>query len=97
METGQRWLSRREALGVLGGMGITGPAALYVLAQTRREVTPAVLKTATSIIDQEFDEESLKIVAHELQKELDQFQMIRDLELDDSIEPAPVFRARGGM
>lgn len=92
-----RTLSRREALHYLGAMGITGPLALEVLAQTRREVTPAVLKNATTIIDQDFPEESLARVAHELQKELDQFQPIRDLHLDDAIEPAPIFSARGGM
>jgi hypothetical protein len=42
----------------------------------------------------EFGEERLKAVAASVQRSLDQFQIVRDLVVDDLIEPAPVFSAK---
>ena len=88
-------LTRREALAFLAGLGITGPAATQVLAQARKQVSIDTLRTAKAIIDQDFTEERLQVIATAFQRNLDQFQMLRDLEIDDSIEPAPIFISRG--
>jgi ribosomal protein L12E/L44/L45/RPP1/RPP2 len=86
-------VSRRKALQILAAAGITGPAAAHALAQARRQITSDNLKNATALMNQEYDEERLQVIKTALQRNLDQFQSVRDLEIDDLIEPAPIFDA----
>ena len=88
-------VSRRKMLQLLAAFGITGPAALELLAQSRAKLSPEILKTANALIDQDFSEERIEVITAALQRNLDQFQVVRDLEIDDSIEPAPIFIAKG--
>ena len=93
--TNETKLSRRHALQILAAVGITGPAALDVLAQTGKEVSLDTLRTAAALIDQDLDEEQLKVISKAIQKNIDQFETFRSLEIDDMIEPAPIFIAKG--
>ncbi len=94
IQTGSKRVSRRNMLQLLAAAGITGPGAAEFIAQVRnKELTTATLKTANAIIDQEFTDERLQIAAIALQRNLEQFQVVRDLEIDDSVEPAPIFNA----
>jgi hypothetical protein len=87
-------LTRRKILQILTAAGITGPAAIQLTAQIRRnEISPEILKTANALIDQEFTEERLRVVATALQRNLEQFELVRALDIDDSVEPAPIFNA----
>ena len=88
-------LSRRKILQLLAAFGITGPAALELVAQSRKKLSPEILKSANALIDQDFNDERIQVITAALQRNLDQFQVVRDLEIDDLIEPAPVFMARG--
>ena len=88
-------LSRRHALQILAAVGITGTAALDVLAQTGKEVSLDTLRTAAALIDQDLNEEQLEIISKAIQKNIDQFETFRSLEIDDMIEPAPIFTAKG--
>jgi hypothetical protein len=88
-------MDRRQALRFLSALGITGPMALEALAQARRPVSPDILREASQLLDRDYDEERLRVIATALQRNLDQFQIVRDLEIDDLIEPAPLFRAEG--
>ena len=91
----EKHLSRRHMLQLLASMGITGPAALEIVAQTKsRQLSPQILKSANAIVDQEFTDERLQIINAALQRNLDQFQIVRDLVIDDSVEPAPIFNAK---
>jgi hypothetical protein len=91
----EKSLSRRHMLQLLASMGITGPAALEIVAQTKsRQLSPQILKSANAIVDQEFTDERLQIINAALQRNLDQFQIVRDLVIDDSVEPAPIFNAK---
>jgi len=95
MQRKQR-VSRRKMLQLLAALGITGPAAVELAAQSRtRTLSPEILKTANAILDQQFSDDRLRIASAALQRNLEQFQMVRDLEIDDLIEPAPIFNARG--
>ena len=94
-KNGTQDLSRRKILQLLAALGISGPAALELVAQSRQRLSPEILKTANAIVDQEFSEERLPVITAALQRNLDQFQIVRDLEIDDLIEPAPIFMARG--
>jgi hypothetical protein len=86
-----RPLSRRRLLQVLAAAGITGPAAVQLVSQSRRHLTAAALKNANALLDQNFTDERLEVIRTALQRNLDQFQLIRDLEIDDAIEPALIF------
>lgn len=90
----QSKVTRRQMLQLLAALGITGPAALEIAAQSKKQITPEVLKTANALIDQDFDDERLKVITTALQRNLDQFQIVRDLEIDDTVEPAPIFMAK---
>ncbi len=88
-------LSRRHALQILAAVGITGPAALEVLAQTGKEVSLDTLRTSAALIDADLSEEQLEVISKAIQKNIDQFETFRSLEIDDMIEPAPIFMAKG--
>lgn len=86
-------VSRRHALQILASAGITGPAALRLVAQARHQLTVDSLKTATVLLNREFDDGRLQVIRTALQRNFDQFQGVRDLVIDDSIEPAPIVDA----
>ena len=89
-------VSRRHMLQLLGALGITGPAAAEIVAQSRAgALNPDILRSANAVTGLDLSDERLKIAATALQRNLEQFQMIRDLEIDDSIEPATLFHAKG--
>jgi len=87
-------LSRRRILQVLAAAGVTGPAAIALLSQARHAVTTENLRQASAILGESFTDERLAVIQTALQRNLDQFQIVRDLEIDDSIEPAPMFDSR---
>jgi hypothetical protein len=84
----KRILSRRKMLHVLAAIGVTGPAAAESAAQSRtRTTSPAVSTIADAIVDQPLADDRLRTAEAAL--------VVRDLEIDDLIEPAPIFHARG--
>jgi hypothetical protein len=87
-------VSRRRALQVLAAFGVAGPASADLLAQTRKPISVDILRRASAVVGDEFSDERLKVIEAALQRNLDQFQIVRDLEIDDRVEPAPVFNAR---
>lgn len=87
-------VSRRRLLQVLAAAGITGPAALDALAQARHPISPDILRSASAVIGDDFSDDRLKVIDTALQRNLDQFQVVRDLEVDDLVEPAPVFNPK---
>ena len=91
----QQAVSRRQVIRLLAMIGITGSAALELAAQTERRLSPEALKEATALLDQDFDEERLRVVTAALQNNLNQFQIVRDLDIDDLVEPATLFLAKG--
>lgn len=89
-------VSRRHMLQVLAASGITGASAIELLAQIGDDVSPDTLKIASALIDQGFSEERLEVISKALQRNLEQFEIVRNFEIDDMIEPAPIFMAKGG-
>ena len=88
----QHRLTRRRILQVLAAAGITGPAALDLLAQSRTTVTAGILKQTNAVIGGvQLSDERLKVAETALQRNLDQFQIVRDFDVPDSVEPAPIF------
>src|SRR2546423_1829788 len=90
--TVQRRMTRRRILQVLAAAGITGPAALDVLAQSRTTISADALKRASAVIGGvQLSDERLKVAEIALQRNLDQFQIVRDFVVPDGVEPAPIF------
>ena len=88
----QHRLTRRRVLQVLAAAGITGPAALDLLAQSRTKISAEMLKQASALIGGvQLSDERLKVAETALQRNLDQFQIVRDFVVPDSVEPAPIF------
>jgi hypothetical protein len=87
-------LSRRQLLQALAAAGITGPAAIDLIAQARSSVSSENLRQASAILGETFTADRLPVIQAALQRNLDQFQIVRDLEIDDSVEPAPAFDPR---
>jgi len=86
-------MTRRQMVRALAAAGLTGPAAV-ALAQGRAQLSPDVLRGASAVIGRDFDPVRLKTIQTALQRNLDQFQIVRDLAIDDLVEPAPIFTAR---
>lgn len=89
-------VSRRHMLQVLAASGITGASAIELLAQVGDDVSADTLKVATALLDQDFSEERLEIISKALQRNFEQFEIVRKFEIDDLVEPAPIFMAKGG-
>jgi hypothetical protein len=85
---------RRRMLQVLAAAGITGQAAVDLLAQARGSISIETLRQAAAIRGETFTDERLAVIDTALRRNLDQFQIVRDLDIDDLVEPAPVFDPR---
>ena len=68
---------------------------MEALAQAGKEVSLDTLRTSAALIDADLNEKQLDIISKAIQKNIDQFETFRTLEIDDMIEPAPIFTARG--
>lgn len=89
---------RRRLLKALAAAGVAGPFAVRLAAQSRAHVSIDALRQAAAILGDEFSPERLAVIERALQRNLDQFQAVRDLVIDDLVEPAPTFltRSHGG-
>src|SRR6266511_1549992 len=87
-------VSRRRLLQILAAAGISGPAAVELIAQARKPISIDSLRGASAVLGEDFSDDRLKMIETALQRNLDQFQIVRDLEIDDLVEPAPIFNAR---
>jgi hypothetical protein len=90
----KRAISRRRLLRLLAAAGISGPAAAALIAQARKPISVDILRSASAVLGEEFSDERLQIVETALRRNLDQFQIVRNLEIGDLVEPAVVFNAR---
>lgn len=88
----ERRVTRRLMLQAFVAAGLTGPAGLGVLAQSRTKISAGILKQASAVIGGvELSDDRLKVVETALQRNLDQFQIVRDFVVPDNVEPAPIF------
>ncbi len=87
-------LTRRRVLQSLAALGITGPLALKIAAQSRGDISADTIKQASAVLGEEFSAERSVVIEKALRRNLDQFQIVRDLVIDDLVEPAPVFMAK---
>jgi hypothetical protein len=84
-------VNRRHVLQILAALGIGGRLAADVAAQARPAVGDATLRSAASLLAGPFDTARLDVASRAVQRNLDQMRVVRELDLDDLVEPAPVF------
>lgn len=87
-------LGRRHLLQALVAAGVAAPLAAELAAQSTGRVTAETLRQTSAMLGQELPADRLAIVEKALQRNFDQFQVVRDLVIDDLVEPAPTFLAR---
>jgi hypothetical protein len=87
-------VSRRHILQILTALGIAGAAAEQLAASAAPTVSPDALRGAADLLSGRFDEARLRVAQAAVQRNLDQLQAVRDLELPDRLEPATVFQVR---
>lgn len=92
MKSTQSAFSRRQTLQLIA-LGISGATATELLARETVKISPKLLQTTAAMVDANFSSKQLAGFAPALQANMDQFAIVRDLEIDDLIEPALHFSA----
>jgi hypothetical protein len=87
-------VSRRDVLQILTALGFAAPLAAELAAQSAPVVSEDALRSAATLLAGGFDQQRLAIARRALQRNLDQFQVVRDLEIPDDIEPPTIFVPR---
>ncbi len=87
-------VSRRDVLHILTALGFSGAIAADLAAQATPQVTDAALRSAASLLSGSFDEKRFEVSRAAVQRNLDQTQSVRDLEIPDAVEPGLVFLVR---
>lgn len=92
MKSIRRALSRRQTLQLIA-LGVSGTAASELLAKDALKITPQLLQTTAGMVDTDFTSKQLDTFAPALQATMNQFAIVRELQIDDLIEPALHFSA----
>lgn len=82
--------SRREALHLLAALGVTGAASVHASPQTPASLAGCVSELGAP----ELSPDQLEIAGRALRRNLDAFDAVRRLEIDDAVVPAVTFAAR---
>lgn len=84
-------LDRRAVLQILAALGFGAAAAADLAAQARPAVSLAALQQAASLLDGSFDAARLGVAGRAVQRNLEHLAVVRELALDDAVEPATRF------
>ena len=87
-------VSRRRLLQLLVAAGGAPALAEAIVAETQPEVSPERLKVLADLLDRKFDQAQLETLSVTVQRSLDTFQLVRELDIDDRVQPCTVFQAR---
>lgn len=87
-------VDRRAVLHILAALGFGATAAADLAAQARPAVTGAALQQAALLLDGRFDAARLGVAERAVQRNLEHLAVVRELVLDDAVEPAPIFAPR---
>ena len=82
-------LNRRQVMAGLAALGIVGSVTTPADAQAKADI-PAV-EGAAELLGEHFSPKDLQIIATALERNLEQFEIVRLFMVPDSIEPAPMF------
>ena len=92
--TSRDGVDRRHVLQILTALGFSGAVASDLAAQATPAVSAATLQSAATLLGGGFDAARLDVAGRAVQRNLDQMQVVRELDLDDAVEPPTLFRVR---
>ena len=84
--------NRRDLLKILVAGGVLGPAAAGAM-QKDAALTTDILERAVALFDAGIDPARIREILPAVQRNRDFFQPVRELAIDDDVEPSPIFRA----
>lgn len=87
-------IDRRAILHILAALGFGGAAASDLAAQARPQVAGSTLRQAAALLDGTFDDVRLGVAERAVQRNLEHAAAVRELVLDDRIEPPTLFAPR---
>jgi hypothetical protein len=87
-------VDRRHVLQILAALGFGGATAAELAAQASPAVSSATLQNAATLLAGDFDTARLGVAGRAVQRNLDQLRVVRELELDDAVEPPTIFMVR---
>jgi hypothetical protein len=92
-DTEKKTATRRRAMRAMAGLGLAVPAALKLAAkaESTSKISVDMLRKVEVVDGKTYTEDRLAVINSALQRNLDQFQIVRDFHVDDSVEPAPMF------
>jgi hypothetical protein len=83
--------TRRQVVQLLAALGLSRPAFAQ---QPKRAIGTDDLKGALAIQGRPLPADDIEVIRRALQLNLDRFQRVRDLEIDDAVAPAVIFVPR---
>jgi hypothetical protein len=86
--------TRRQVVQMLAALGLTGTAIAELAAQARQALGSSDVKGALALQGREMADDDLEVIRRALQRSLDQFEGVRNVEIDDSVAPATIFNPR---
>jgi hypothetical protein len=84
---------RRRVLKLLIAAGLLAESGR---AEGASPLTPEILEKAMLLFEGDLKAESLRAVLPAVQRNVDFFRLVRELDIEDRVEPAPVFHASRG-
>lgn len=88
--------TRREVIQLLAALGVSASALPLLASQLPERLTREHLERALAIQGADLPPDRLEIVRRALQQNLDELARVRALDIDDTVAPAVLFRAKSG-
>jgi hypothetical protein len=86
--------TRRQVVQMLGALGVVQSPVGIAAAPAQVALSARDLKGSLTIQGRDLDESQTEAVRLALQRNLRQFQAVRDLDIADGVPPALIFRPR---
>jgi len=77
---------------MLMALGMSGAAATEMAAQTGRTLSADEIKAALAIQRRDMPADRIALIQRALPRSLDEFQRVRELEIDDAVGLPAIFR-----
>ena len=84
---------RRQLLKLLVAGGVLGPAAAAAM-QEDAKLTTEILERAAALFEAGIAPARIREILPAVQRNRDFFRAVRELEIGDDVEPAPMFQAK---
>lgn len=84
---------RRELLKLLVAGGVLGPAAAAAMEEDQK-LSTEILERAAALFEAGIAPERIREILPAVQRNRDFFRAVRELEIGDEVEPAPMFQAK---